>query len=455
MAEGQLGRMINHLRGLAGKDAGEPSDGQLLERFAAAREEASFTALVRRHGGLVLGVCRRVLDDEHDAEDAFQATFLVLAQKAGAIRKGESVGSWLYGVAYRIALRVRSDLARRRACEQEAAAIPPLDPIAEVVWRDVRPVLDEELNRLPARYRDPVVLCYLENKTNGEAARLLGWTRGTVSGRLARARELLRGRLARRGLGLSGGVLVAALAQGTAAAVPPALGSSTVKAAALVAAGSAASAGLVSAPVAAMTEGVLHAMWLTKLKCTAALLVAIVVAGAGLSLVARQVLAGKPAGGTRKAARAAAQLRGNSARPEVKEEAREAEEEIDRLRKENERLKAEIAALRKELAQVKRTAAAQTARERDRAERERQRAVLALRDAQRARDEALRQRKLAQAQAEQARLAELEARKAAEAARRQAEKRLREAEEQRKRAEEARKKAEDEKKEKEKKKDRP
>ena len=179
------------------------TDGQLLARFVATRDEPAFAALVRRHGPMVLGVCRRLLPRGPDAEDAFQATFLVLFRRARALDRGGSVANWLYTVAYHVALRARADAARRRQCER---AVPRRDeaPAADV-WSDLRPVLDEELTRLPDKYRAPVVLCYLEGKTNEEAGRLLGCPVGTVKGRLSRARDLLRARLARRGVTLSAG----------------------------------------------------------------------------------------------------------------------------------------------------------------------------------------------------------------------------------------------------------
>jgi RNA polymerase sigma factor (sigma-70 family) len=301
MARGQLDKVLTRLRGLFSPHRGEePTDGQLLERFVRCREETSFTALLQRHGPLVLSVCRRVLVNEHDAEDAFQATFLVLARKATCIRKRESVASWLYGVAYRIAAKARVSTARRRLREQEKLPLPPGDPISELVMQELRPVLDEEVNRLPEKYRHPVILCYLQNKTNGEAARQLGWSKGTVSGRLARARQLLRARLTRRGVTLSGGMLSAALVQETGAAVPAALETSTVKAAALSAAGQSAAAGAVSAPVAALVEGALNAMWLTKVKFTAIALLATVVLGISAALLTQQVLGARPTGGSEK-----------------------------------------------------------------------------------------------------------------------------------------------------------
>jgi RNA polymerase sigma factor (sigma-70 family) len=286
MASGQLGPVVDYLRKVVSpRGIDEPTDGQLLEWFVEQHHEDAFGMLVQRHGAMVRGVCLRVLNDCHDADDAFQATFLVLARKASAIRKRDSVASWLYGVAYRTALRARARNARRQAHEREAPDMAQADPLAELAWRELRPVLDAELDRLPEKYRAPLLLCYFEGKTNEQAARQLGLTKGTVSGRLARARDLLRGRLARRGLALSGGVLAMALADGTAmAAVPPALVASTIKAATLVAAGKAMAAGI-SVPVAALVEGVLEAMVMTKFKSAAVVLLAVTLLGAGAGVL--------------------------------------------------------------------------------------------------------------------------------------------------------------------------
>src|SRR5262245_10824633 len=183
------------------------TDAQLLDRFAGGGDPAqvAFEAIVRRHGPMVLGVCRRVLGDLHAAEDAFQATFLVLAFRARAIRREDSLGPWLHGVAIRLARRSRSLALRRR--EGSRPLPEPAVPGPTGDSADLRPALDEELGRLPEKYRRPVVLCYLEGLTQEEAARALGWTKGTVSGRLARAKELLRGRLTRRGLAPAAGLL--------------------------------------------------------------------------------------------------------------------------------------------------------------------------------------------------------------------------------------------------------
>jgi RNA polymerase sigma factor (sigma-70 family) len=297
MAGGPLRSVVQYLRRFTGAaDAAALSDGELLERFVEQHEEAAFEALLNRHGPLVLGVCRRVLHDAHEADDAFQATFLVLVRKAGSIGKRDSVGSWLYGVAYRTALKARTEAARRREHERKAVDMATAGPIGDMAWHELRPVLDEELNRLPEKYRAPVVLCYLEGRTNEEAARELGWTKGTVSGRLARARDLLRQRLTRRGLALSAGLFVTALAQQVAlAAVPAPLAGSTLQAASLVAAGEWAAAGALSAPVAALTEGVLQAMLLTKLKTAAAVVLALCVVGTGAGVATRQVVTGRQA----------------------------------------------------------------------------------------------------------------------------------------------------------------
>jgi RNA polymerase sigma factor (sigma-70 family) len=265
--------------------AGDPTDGQLLERFTARHDEAAFAALVQRHGPMVLGVCQRVLRNPHDAEDAFQATFLVLVRKARTLRRPESLGNWLYGVAYRTAAHARTEAAKRRACERQVAEMP-VETTPEVVWRDLRPVLDGEVNRLPDKYRVPFVLCYLEGKTNEEAARCLGCPGGTIASRLARARERLRARLARRGLALSAGLFATVLPQeAVSARLPAALADSTSKAARLFAADEAAAAGAVSDNVAALTKGVLKAMLLTKLRTAAVvMLLASAVAG-GVALL--------------------------------------------------------------------------------------------------------------------------------------------------------------------------
>jgi RNA polymerase sigma factor (sigma-70 family) len=275
-------RVARCLRRVAlARDGGGLTDGQLLECFLATKEQAAFTALVRRHGPMVLGVCRRVLGDRQDAEDAFQATFLVLARKAAAIVRRDLLGSWLYGVAYRTALKARAAAGRRRAVERQVEHMPEPQERAEACGLDLRPVLDAELDRLPEMYRVPVVLCELEGKSKREVARALGVPEGTVSSRLARARKLLRARLARRGLALSAGALALALsAQALAAAVPAALVSST-SAAAAGGAGTAA----VSARVAALAEGVLQTMFWTKLKFVAALLLLLAAAVAGVGVL--------------------------------------------------------------------------------------------------------------------------------------------------------------------------
>jgi RNA polymerase sigma factor (sigma-70 family) len=173
-------------------------DGQLLLRFARYQDEAAFSALVRRHGPMVLGVCRRVLQQEQDAEDAFQATFMVLVRKVRTIEQPELLANWLYGVAYRIARKARASASRRRGYESQAKVMGTADPTVGLNWRELRAVLDDALARLPEKYRVPLILCYLEGKTNEEAAVQLGWPVGSISARLSRGRELLRERLAQR-----------------------------------------------------------------------------------------------------------------------------------------------------------------------------------------------------------------------------------------------------------------
>jgi RNA polymerase sigma factor (sigma-70 family) len=198
----------------------DPTDGQLLERFVSRRDESAFAALVRRHGRMVLGVCRRVLGDAHHAEDASQAAFLVLVRKAASLGRPPSLANWLYAVAYRTALKARANAARRWACERQAVPLPPTAPPDEVVRREARAALDEELSRLPECYRAPLVLCYLEGRTNEDAARALGWPTGSISYWLARGRAILRERLTRRGLAPPGVPFGAALWRGTAVRAP-------------------------------------------------------------------------------------------------------------------------------------------------------------------------------------------------------------------------------------------
>ncbi|HWE40278.1 MAG TPA: RNA polymerase sigma factor [Isosphaeraceae bacterium] len=268
---GQLRRLLNQ-----GTVAGL-SEGQLLERFLARGDEAAFAAIVARHGPMVLAVCRRALIDEADAEDAFQATFLVLVRRARSIRNRESLASWLHGVAQRVAARARLDAARRRRHERAKGVESPTATGPEPTPDDFGPILHEELARLPEKYRAPLVLCYLEGHTHDQAADVLGWPLGTVRGRLARGRDQLRGRLARRGVGITGAVLVATLSSEATASVPDLLIESTTRAAALAAAGRLAVAGAVSAGAVRLWENALRSMLMSKLKGLAA--VALVVAG--------------------------------------------------------------------------------------------------------------------------------------------------------------------------------
>jgi cobalt-zinc-cadmium efflux system membrane fusion protein len=293
MATRQLSTFLHRLRrAAAGRDGAGLSDTQLLERFVRTRDEAAFEVLVWRHGPMVLGTVRRLLRREQDAEDAFQATFLALARRAASIGKREAVAAWLYKVAWRAALRVRGEAAKQPGPGPvEASLLPAAAP--EPGWDDLRPVLDEEVRALPGAYRLTFILCYLEGKTQAEAAHQLGCRPGTVASRLAWARQRLRARLARRGVALSAAALGALLDRRAAPAAPPApLVPTTVRAALHFAAGRPAAAG-----PAAVAEGVLHAMRLNRLKATAALLLIVGLLGAGTGLAARRALAGETAAG--------------------------------------------------------------------------------------------------------------------------------------------------------------
>jgi RNA polymerase sigma factor (sigma-70 family) len=284
MAQAEIHPVLLHIRRLVGWSAGDLTDRELLDRFVQRHEEAVFESLLQRHGPLVLGVCRRVLNHEEDAEDAFQATFLVLARKAASIRKQASLGSWLYGVAYRTALKLKARVARQRLHERRAADMSHPEAHDDRHWHELRPVLDEELCHLPEKYRLPLVLCYLEGKTNAEAARQLGWPSGSMAKRLMRGRELLRARLVRRGIALPVGALALLLTEQTRAAVPAGLLATSARAAVLTATGEALG-GVVSTQVVSLAEGVCRTMFLSKLKTGMVFLLALgVFAAAGLAV---------------------------------------------------------------------------------------------------------------------------------------------------------------------------
>jgi RNA polymerase sigma factor (sigma-70 family) len=295
MAGAAVAAVLQHIRQwVRGPHDDATTDGQLLERFATLRDEAAFAELVQRHGRLVHNVCLRILRDVHDAEDAFQAVFLVLARKAGAIRKRDSVASWLYGVAHRIAVRAKVQSRGRGAAPSESVDMAQPDPANEAAWRELQPLLDRELDSLPEKYKAPLLLCYFEGKSNEEAAQLLHWPSGTVKGRLARARDLLRKRLEQRGLALPIGTVLACLSGQAMAASPPAdLFAVTVKATMSVVAGTAAPAGGVSAQAVALSQGELLTMFVTKMKFATAL---VLLAGLGVwtTMSGYQALAERP-----------------------------------------------------------------------------------------------------------------------------------------------------------------
>jgi RNA polymerase sigma factor (sigma-70 family) len=284
MIHGRLSPILRHLRRVIPPREGDGvSDAQLLERFVHQNDEAAFELLLWRHGPMVWTLCRRILPDFHEAEDAFQAAMLVLARKAGSINKRRSLASWLYKVAFRIALRARADSARRAKLEKRNLTLPPQVFVPDLGndVRELRPVIDEGLMQMPEKYRAPVVLCYLQNKSNEEAARLLRWPVGTVKTRLAKARELLGQWLRRRGIVLSTATLASILMPPTSqAAIPANILSATLKAAMLVSAGSLGAAAI-SVRSLLLMEGALHAMFWTKLKIVTALALFVGVAGSG------------------------------------------------------------------------------------------------------------------------------------------------------------------------------
>jgi RNA polymerase sigma factor (sigma-70 family) len=289
MAARRRSKLIQQLHLSLASDQGL-TDGELLDCFLNGQQEGAFEAIVRRHGRMVLGVCQRILRNSHDADDAFQATFLVLVRKGHVLLTRQTIGDWLHGVAVHTALKARTAGLKRRIKERQASNMPQEEPPAADLWRDLQPLLDQELGRLPEKYRKPIVLCDLEGKTRKEVADLLGWPEGTVSGRLARGRVLLAGRLARKGVSLSGGGLAILLAENAAAApLPAALIVSTTRAASLVAGGQALG-GAVPAPVAALTDAVVHSMAVARLKLAAVLLLTVGIIGTGSGFLTWQML---------------------------------------------------------------------------------------------------------------------------------------------------------------------
>jgi RNA polymerase sigma factor (sigma-70 family) len=257
MSQTQTGPLLQHLDDLLdAHTARQRTDRELLQRFAGDRDEAAFTALVQRHGRLVLGVCRRVLRHEQDAEDAFQATFLVLARKGACLRNGDVLGSWLHGIAYRIAMNVRRAAGRRRRREEMASTRSPEQPVTEAALRELQALLDAEVRRLPEKYRRAFVLCCLEGRSKVEAAAELGWREGTVSSRVARARALLQKRLAGRGVALSAVLCAVGVSPDPAPAAS--LAAATVKTA-LASAGQEAASG-VSAEATALAAAALRGL---------------------------------------------------------------------------------------------------------------------------------------------------------------------------------------------------
>jgi RNA polymerase sigma factor (sigma-70 family) len=293
MAPTRLPHLLRQLHQLLdGRRADGPADAELLRRFAEGRDEAAFEVLVWRHGPMVHHLCRRLLRRAADADDAFQATFLILVRKARSIARGASLAGWLYRVAYRVALEARAREARRGAAAYEDDFADPRSA-DDAERRELRRAVAEEVDRLPEKYRLPVVLCYLSGQTTEEAARRLGCPRGTVLSRLAAARRRLHGRLTRRGLAPTAGAVVAALGRKATARVPAALVAATVRAALWLTTGG--SAG-VSGSVLSLMEGALKAMLVKKLKWAAAILTAAALVGGGVGLWFRQTAVAEPPG---------------------------------------------------------------------------------------------------------------------------------------------------------------
>jgi len=294
MATSQLRRIIRNLAHFRPQEIGAGlTDGQLLESYVRTREQEAFAALVHRLGPMVWGVCRRILG-HHDAEDAFQATFLVLARKAAVLLPRETVANWLHGVARHSALKARAITVKRGTREKQVIAMPEPAVEQRKLWDDVQPLLDLELGKLPDKYRAVIILCDLEGKTRKEAARHFRMPEGTVASRLATARSMLAKRLSRHGLVTSSTALALLLTQQAASArVPLSVASATIQAAIPFAAGQAA-AGVVSTRAVFLAEGVLRTMLLSKLKLTLAMVFMVTVLGGAMAAIGQERRGGNP-----------------------------------------------------------------------------------------------------------------------------------------------------------------
>ena len=294
MATSQMSEVIQHLRRLVLlREVAGLTDGQLLKDYLGHRDQAALAALVQRHGPMVWGVCRRVLRNYHDVEDAFQATFLVFVRKAASIASPELLANWLYGVAHQTALNARATTAKRGARERQVTEMPEPAVMERDLWADLQPLLDQELSGLPDKYRVAIVLCDLEGKTRKEAARQLAVPEGTLAARLARGRVMLAKRLGRHGLAVSGGALAVLAQNAASASAPTSVVCSTIKAASLFAAGQAAATALVSAKVAALTKGVMKAMLFSKLKTTIAIVLILGLGATGATIFTCRTAAGQ------------------------------------------------------------------------------------------------------------------------------------------------------------------
>jgi RNA polymerase sigma factor (sigma-70 family) len=293
MARAKPGTILRHLRDLVGAEQWrDRSDAELLQRFVEQRDDGAFAALVRRHGALVWGVCRQMLGHDQDAEDAFQAAFLAMARRAGRVRRGEAIAGWLHRVAGRVAKRAVVERSRRRHHERQAAALPRAERPGEGGWQELQAILQAELDRLPEKYRSAFIVCCLEGKSRAEAARQLDIKEGTLSSRLAHARQVLQNRLARRGVELPAMLTAAALLVAESR-VPAAMVHATTQAAVLFAAGGNAATGYVSAQALTFAEEVIQAMFVTKLKVGAMVILtaSVLVGGAGLAAYQAQTTA--------------------------------------------------------------------------------------------------------------------------------------------------------------------